>query len=156
MHGPFPRNYVDHIMEILRTNAKTLKTCSLTCKSMNASSHHMPRQTLYLVCLPVIRIFSGNRWTVLRIWQEWFAPVYPPRLCMSLMGLTKAIIDHNDFESLESMRSRFTPWIPVVWRATFINDLGREVFNIKLHFGSENLGPIRRLMSKTLERRSVR
>ena len=75
---------------------------------------------------------------------------------MSLMGLTKAIIDHNDFKSLESMRSRFTPWIPVVWRATFINDLGREVFNIKLHFGSENLGPIRRLVSKTLERRSVR
>ena len=72
------------------------------------------------------------------------------------MGLAKAIIDHNDFKSLEPVRSRFTPWIPVVWRATFINDLEREAFNIELHFGSENLRPIRLLMPKTLERRSVR
>ena len=43
-----PQELVDHIMEMLYNDIRTLKACSLTCKTMFASTRHLIHQTLYL------------------------------------------------------------------------------------------------------------
>jgi len=43
-----PQELVDHIMERLHDDLRALKACSLTCKSMFASTRHLIHQTLYL------------------------------------------------------------------------------------------------------------
>lgn len=43
-----PQELVDRIMEMLHSDLRTLKTCSLTCKAMFASTRHLIHRTLRL------------------------------------------------------------------------------------------------------------
>ena len=43
-----PQELVDHIVETLHNDLRTLKTCSLTCKAMFASTRHLIHRTLRL------------------------------------------------------------------------------------------------------------
>ena len=43
-----PQELVDHTMEMLHDDPRALKSCSLTCRAMFASTRHLIHQTLYL------------------------------------------------------------------------------------------------------------
>jgi hypothetical protein len=43
-----PQELIDYIVEMLYDDIRTLKACSLTCRSMFASARHLIHQTLYL------------------------------------------------------------------------------------------------------------
>lgn len=43
-----PQELIDHIMDTLHDDPRTLKACSLACKAMFASTRHLVHRTLYL------------------------------------------------------------------------------------------------------------
>ena len=53
-----PQEVIEHIMDILQDNRRTLKACSLTCKAMFASTRHLIHQTLHVTSRTNRRILT--------------------------------------------------------------------------------------------------
>lgn len=57
-----PQEIVDHIVDALRNDSKSLKACSLTCKAMFISTRHLIHRRLYLT--------SEQNWEVLTLREK--------------------------------------------------------------------------------------
>ena len=53
-----PQEVVEHVMAMLQDDGDALKACSLTCKSMFASTRHLIHQTLYITKENNKRVFT--------------------------------------------------------------------------------------------------
>ena len=57
-----PQELIDHILDMLRDDFRSLKACSLTCKAMFASTRPLIHQTLYLSVANNRKILTGREW----------------------------------------------------------------------------------------------